>query len=143
MENKKVIARLLDMAVEQVKLDRFLYTPDYPNEIKAWKHIARDNEELRRWEHRLFYPATGLMALISLTTELLVRSRFKTLVGLPGLVAYDTRFRKPVMPENDLLIQVKLLRNYKGRIGIFSGVIADQDGDIVAENISKGTIIKI
>jgi hypothetical protein len=34
---------------------------------------------------------------------------------------------------------VKLLKTYKEKIGVFSGVIADSDGDIVAENIAKGT----
>jgi 3-hydroxymyristoyl/3-hydroxydecanoyl-(acyl carrier protein) dehydratase len=83
------------------------------------------------------------MVLIDLTTELLVKKRFPSLICLPVLITNDTRFRKPVVPEIELLIQVKLLRNYKGRIGIFSGVIADRKGDIVAENISKGTIITI
>jgi len=141
--DKNVIADLLDMHETQVKIDRYFYTSDYPDEIKAWKLIGRGDPDLRRFQGKSYYPASALMVLIDLATELLVKSRFSTIVGLPGLVANETRFRKPVTPENELLIQVKMLRNYKGRIGIFSGVIADRDGDIVAENISKGTIIRI
>jgi hypothetical protein len=141
--DKKVIADLLDMYETQVRIDRYLYTSVYSDEIKAWKTIGRGDPDLRRFQGKSYYPASALMVLIDLATELLVKSRFSTIVGLPGLVANDTRFRKPVMPENELLIQVKMLRNYKGRIGIFSGVIADRDGDIVAENISKGTIIRL
>ena len=98
---------------------------------------------LRRYQNNLYYPPSALISLIDLVTELLFRNRFSGVGRFPALVANDSRFRKPVMPENNLLIQVKLLRNYKGRIGIFSGVIADREGDIVAENISKGTIINI
>ena len=140
---KKAIADLLGMPQDQVKLDRYLYTQKYPDEIKAWRFIGTNDPQLRQYQGKLYYPASEMMVLIDLTTELLVKRRFPSLEGLPGLVANDTRFRKPVVPETELLIQVKLLRNYKGRIGIFSGVIADGRGDIVAENISKGTIIRV
>jgi 3-hydroxymyristoyl/3-hydroxydecanoyl-(acyl carrier protein) dehydratase len=141
--DRKAIAQLLDIPEEKVRIDRYLYTSKFPDEIKAWKHIGQGDPHLRRYQDTLLYPASELMVLIDLATELLVKKKFGALDGLPGLVANDTRFRKTVMPDTELLIQVKLLRNYKGRIGIFSGVIADGEGDIVAENISKGTIIKI
>ncbi len=127
----------------RIKIDRFEYTNRFPDEIKAWKSVSRSDPDLREYKGKLYYPAGALIELIDLTTELLVKHRFVDLDGLPGLMATDTKFRKPVTAENELLIQVKLLRNYKGRIGIFSGVVADRDGDIVAENISKGVIIRI
>jgi 3-hydroxymyristoyl/3-hydroxydecanoyl-(acyl carrier protein) dehydratase len=141
--DKKTIAKLLDMPEDKVKIDRYAYDKKFPDEIKAWKHIGRKDPDLRAYKGRLYYPATALMLLIDLAAELLVTNRFIGLGALPGLVATDTRFRKPVMPENELLIQVKLLRNYKGKIGIFSGVIADREGDVVAENIFKGALIKV
>lgn len=141
--NKKEIAELLDMAEDKVKIDRYLYTQKYPDEIKAWRFVGNKDPQLRQYQGKPYYPASEMMVLIDLTTELLVKKRFPSLIGLPVLITNDTRFRKPVVPEIELLIQVKLLRNYKGRIGIFSGVIADRKGDIVAENISKGTIITI
>jgi len=139
----EAIAKLLDMPPERIKIDRFQYLDQFPDEIKAWKFVGQADPDLRQYQGKFYYPVAALIELIDLTTELLVKSRFTGLDGLPGLVATDTRFRKPVMAENELLIQVKLLRNYKGRIGIFSGVIADREGDIVAENISKGVIIRI
>ena len=141
--DKKAIAKLLDMPEDKIEIDRYSYAPGYPDEIKAWKFIEKTDPALRRYQNNLYYPPSALISLIDLVTELLFRNRFSGIGGLPALVANDSRFRKPVMPENNLLIQVKLLRNYKGRIGIFSGVIADREGDIVVENISKGTIIKI
>jgi len=141
--DKKTIARLVDMPEEKIEIDRCSYAPEFPDEIKAWKFIGKTDPALRRYQNRLYYPPSALINLIDIVTELLFRNRFNGLGGLPALAANDSRFRKPVMPENELLIQVKLLRNYKGRIGIFSGVIADREGDIVAENISKGTIIRI
>jgi hypothetical protein len=141
--DREAIARLLNISSIRVKLDKFEYVSQFPDEIKAWKLVSLIDPDLRIYEGKLYYPAAALIELIDLATELLVKKRFAWLNGLPGLVSTDTRFRKPVMAENELLIQVKLLRNYKGRIGIFSGVIADRDGDIVAENISKGVIIPI
>ena len=141
--DKKAIAKLLDMPEEQIGIDRYSYAPEFPDEIKAWKFIGKTDPTLRRYQNNLYYPPSALTSLIDLVTELLFRNKFRGLDGFPAIVTSDSRFRKPVMPENELLIQVKLLRNYKGRIGIFSGVIADREGDIVAENISKGTIIKI
>ncbi len=141
--DKKAMAALLGMPEEKVALDRCSYEAQFPDEIKAWKFIGKTDPALRRYQGNLYYPPSALISLIDLVTELLFRTRFDGLGGLPALVANDSRFRKPVMPENTLLIQVKLLRNYKGRIGIFSGVIADGEGDIVAENISKGTIVSI
>jgi 3-hydroxymyristoyl/3-hydroxydecanoyl-(acyl carrier protein) dehydratase len=141
--DRKAIAKLLDMPKEKVEIDRYLYTLDYPDEIKAWKFIGKTDPALRRYQNKLYYPPGALISLMDLTTELLFRNRFNRPGAVPALIANDSRFRKPVMPENELLIQVKLLRNYKGRIGIFSGVIVDREGDIVAENISRGTIVKI
>ena len=141
--DKKTIARLLDMPEGKVKLDKYSYDKKFPDEIKAWKFIGRKDPDLRRYKGKLYYPATALLLLIDLAAELLVTNRFIGLGALPGLVATDSRFRKPVMPENELLIQVKLLRNYKGKIGIFSGVIADREGDVVAENIFKGALIRV
>lgn len=141
--DKKDIARLLKMQPGRIKIDRFEYSSSFPDEIKAWKIVSGTDPDLREYEGKLYYPAGALIELIDLTTELLVKHRFTGMDGLPGLVATDTRFRKPVTAEDELLVQVKLLRNYKGRIGIFSGVIADRAGDIVAENVSKGVIIRI
>jgi 3-hydroxymyristoyl/3-hydroxydecanoyl-(acyl carrier protein) dehydratase len=141
--DREDVAKLLEMPVGEVEIDRFAYTRAFPNEVKAWKFIAKNHPALRRYQNRLYYPPTAQISLLDLTTELLFRLRFEYLNAIPALIANDVRFRNPVMPETELLVQVKLLRNYKGRIGMFSGVIVDRNGDIVAENISKGTIIKI
>lgn len=143
LADREAIAKLLNMPSGRIKLDRFEYASQFPDEIKGWKFVGRSDPDLRLYDGKLYYPAAALIELIDLTTELLVKKRFAELDGVPGLVSTDTRFRKPVMAENELLVQVKLLRNYKGRIGIFSGVIADRDGHIVAENISKGVIIRV
>ncbi len=141
--DRRAIAKMLDMPEKSVRIDRYSYTSDFPDEVTAWALIRRDNPELRRYQANLYYPPSALTWLIDLVTELLFRLRFDSPDGVPGIVANNTRFRKPVMPDIELLIRVKLLRNYKGKIGIFSGVIADENRDIVAENISKGTIITI
>lgn len=141
--DRKAIARFLGMPEEKVEIDQYSYVEAFPDEVKAWKLIGSNHPALRKYQGRLYFPPTALISLLDLTTELLFRLRFSELGAIPALVSNDSRFRKPVMPENQLLIMVKLLRNYKGRIGIFSGVIADQKGDIVAETISRGTIIKI
>jgi len=141
--DRKIIAGLLDIPKEDVKVDRYLYLEEYPDEIKVWKLIKNNDPDLRQYEGKSYYPVTALFVLIDIATELLVKKRFPDLRGLPALVATDTRFKKPVMPETELLIQVKLLRNYKGRIGLFSAVVADKEGHIIAENISKGTVLSI
>jgi 3-hydroxymyristoyl/3-hydroxydecanoyl-(acyl carrier protein) dehydratase len=141
--DREAIARLLDIPRENVKIDRYAYHEKFPDEIKAWKFIGKNDPDLRKYQGKLYYPAASLMLLIDLATELLVKKRFAGLDALPGLIATDTRFKKPVTPETELLIQVKLLRNYKGKIAIFSGVIADLEKDIVLENIFKGALIKL
>jgi hypothetical protein len=144
MENdRKAIAALLGMPEEQVDLDRFLYEAAYPDEIKAWRFIGKSHPQLRSYAGRLYYPPSALVNLLDLTMELLFRNRFDRKDVIPALLTNDTRFRKPVIPENELLIQVKLIRNYKQKIGIFAGAVVDRQGDIVAENISKGTIVEV
>ncbi len=141
--DKKSIAGLLHIPEANVKIDRYSYDKKFPDELKSWKFVGMKDPDLREYKGRLYYPANGLLLLIDFAAELLVIHRFAGLDALPGLVATDTRFRKPVIPEDELLIQVKLLRNYKGKIGIFSGVIADSAGDVVAENIFKGALITV
>jgi 3-hydroxymyristoyl/3-hydroxydecanoyl-(acyl carrier protein) dehydratase len=141
--DREAIARLLGMPREAVGIDRFEYAEAFPDEVKVWKFVTATDQALRTYQNRLYYPPTALISLLDLSTELLFRLRFSDLEAIPALIASDSRFRSPVMPPNELLIVVKLLRNYKGRIGIFSGVIADRKGDIAAETITKGTILKI
>ncbi len=141
--DRTAIARLLRIPEEKAELDRYAYAEAFPDEIKAWRFIGQADPALREYRNRLYYPPSAIIVLLDLATELLFRVRFNRKGAIPALVASDSRFRKPVVPENELLVQVKLLRNYKGRIGIFSGVVANREGEIVAENISKGTIIEI
>jgi hypothetical protein len=137
--DKKALSKLLSIPEETLRLDRCIYDPEFPDEIKAWKWIDKSNRELLHHDGKLYYPASELMVLINLATEALVRNKYPGLKGLPVLLTCDMRFKKLVKPDNELLIQVKLLKTYKGRIGVFSGVIADSEGEIVAENIAKGT----
>jgi hypothetical protein len=141
--DKKFLSRLLDMPVKKVEIDRYSYTPTFPDEVKAWKYVGKNDRALRRYQKRLYYPPTALLGLLDLVTELLYRLRFAGQGTIPALISSDARFHEPVTSENELLIHVKLLRSYKGKMGIFSGVILNQDGDIVAENISKGIMIHI
>jgi 3-hydroxymyristoyl/3-hydroxydecanoyl-(acyl carrier protein) dehydratase len=141
--DRKAIGKFLKIPSRKVRVDRYLYDERFPDELKAWKFIGGKEPELRTYKGRPYYPETALMVLVDQVTELLVRKRFVDLDALPGLVDIDMRFRKPVVPEGELLIQVKLLRNYKDRLAIFSGVIVDKKGDIVAENISKGALIQV
>jgi hypothetical protein len=137
--DKSAISELLNIPEETLRLDKCLYDPRYPDEVKAWKWIDKKNRELLSHEGKLYYPASELMVLINLATEVLVRMKYPGMKGLLVILTCDMRFKKLVTPDNELLIQVKLLKTYKDKIGVFSGVIADSDGDIVAENIAKGT----
>ena len=141
--DKDAIAKMLDLPEQKVLIDRYLYTKEFPDEIKAWKSVGPKDPDLRRYLDKFYYPADVLIALIDRATELLVKMRFPDLNSFSGIIATETRFRKLVMPENTLLVQVKLLRTYRGRLAIFSGVVADKDGDIVAENMSKGAVLAI
>lgn len=141
--DKKTIAGLLELSEKKTLLDKCIYISEFPDEIKAWKHIGQKDPDLRRYHQKSYYPADALIALIDRSTELLVKKRFPTLQEFSGTVITETRFRKLVVPENTLLIKVKLLRTYKGKLAVFSSVIADRDGDIVAENFSKGAVLPI
>ena len=141
--DKRAIGKFLNVPQRKIKVDRYLYDERFPNELKAWKFIGDKEPELRRYKGRPYYPEAAIMVLVDQVTELLVKKRFVDLDALPGLVDIDMRFRKPVVPEGELLVQVKLLRNYKDKLAIFSGVVVDTKGDIVAENISTGALIKV
>ena len=141
--NKKAIAGLLNMSENKVLIDRCVYIEDFPDEIKAWKHIGQNDPDLRNYLRKSYYPADALITLIDRSTELLVKNRFPALKEFSGTVITETRFRKLVVPENTLLIKVKLLRTYRGKLAMFSSVIADSDGDIVAENYCKGAVLPI
>ncbi len=141
--DRKAIITLLDLPEEKVDIDRYSYTTAFPDEVKAWRFIGKADPALRSYQNTLYYPPPALISLLDLVTELLFRLRFNGTSAIPLLIANDSRFRKPVTPENELLIQVKLLRNYKGKIGVFAGVIANREGDIVAENICKETIMNL
>ena len=41
--DKKAIARMLGIPEEKVEIDRYSYATEFPDEIKAWKFIGKND----------------------------------------------------------------------------------------------------
>jgi 3-hydroxymyristoyl/3-hydroxydecanoyl-(acyl carrier protein) dehydratase len=141
--DKKDISRILCRPEEDIGIDNALYDEKYPDEIKTTKLIEKDDPKLdHRYPKRPFYGGHHLFDILTVSAEILVKIKYPDFKGLPVVAKMDMRFRKMVRPEAKLLVQLKLLRNYKNKAVVFSGVIIDEHGDFVVEALLKGTPVK-
>jgi 3-hydroxymyristoyl/3-hydroxydecanoyl-(acyl carrier protein) dehydratase len=140
--DRKQIGKLLNLSEEYIVIDKAIYDPDYPNDIKAFKLLARDDIDFKSHiPDYLVYPDYAIEKILNQGIRLLVRLLYPDLKGIPAAMIEHTKLRGQLYPNDQMTVLIKKWQN-RSKIAKFEIGIVNQKGTIVYESTIYGTLIK-
>jgi 3-hydroxymyristoyl/3-hydroxydecanoyl-(acyl carrier protein) dehydratase len=140
--DRKQIGKLLDLFEEYVVIDKAIYDPDYPNDIKAFKLLAKDDIDFKSHiSDYLVYPDYAIGKILNQGIRLLVCLLYPDLKDVPAAMIEHIKLRGQLYPNDQVTVLIKKWQN-RSRIAKFEIGIVNQKGTIVYESTIYGTLIK-
>jgi 3-hydroxymyristoyl/3-hydroxydecanoyl-(acyl carrier protein) dehydratase len=140
--NRKQIGELLDLSEAYITIDKAMYDPDYPNDIKAFKLLSKDDIDFKSHiPDYLVYPDYAIGKILNQGIRLLIRLLYPDLQGIPAAMIEHIKLRGQLYPNDQVTILIKKWQN-RTRIAKFEIGIENQKGMIVYESTIYGTLIK-
>ena len=111
----------------------------------TWYKVFTDNEPFFKghFPEKSVVPGVILVEMMAQTAAALIaysikEETFDKIVYLMNIS--DTKFRKPVFPNDEVYAYVKASRS-RGRVWKFNGIAKDKDSNIIAESTWSATIM--
>ena len=140
--DRKQIGKLLNLSEEYIVIDKAIYDPGYPNDIKAFKLLAKDDIDFKSHiPDYLVYPDYAIEKVLNQGIRLLVRLLYPDLKGIPAAMIEHIKLRGQLYPNDQITVLIKKWQN-RSRIAKFEIGIVNQKGIIVYESTIYGTLIK-
>jgi 3-hydroxymyristoyl/3-hydroxydecanoyl-(acyl carrier protein) dehydratase len=140
--SRKQIGQLLDLSEAYITIDKAMYDPDYPNDIKAFKLLSKDDIDFKSHiPDYLVYPDYAIGKILNQGIRLLIRLLYPDLKGIPAAMIEHIKLRGQLYPHDQIIILIKKWQN-RNRIAKFEIGIENQKGIIVYESTIYGTLIK-
>jgi 3-hydroxymyristoyl/3-hydroxydecanoyl-(acyl carrier protein) dehydratase len=140
--DRKQIGKLLNLSEEYIVIDKVIYDPGYPNDIKAFKLLAKDDIDFKSHiPDYLVYPDYAIEKVLNQGIRLLVRLLYPDLKGIPAAMIEHIKLRGQLYPNDQITVLIKKWQN-RSRIAKFEIGIVNQKGIIVYESTIYGTLIE-
>ena len=140
--DRKQIGKLLDLFEEYIVIDKAIYDPDYPNDIKAFKLLAKDDIDFKSHiPDYPVYPDYAIGKILNQGIRLLVCLLYPDLKDVPAAMIEHIKLRGQLYPNDQVTVLIKKWQN-RSRIAKFEIGIVNQKGTIVYESTVYGTLIK-
>jgi 3-hydroxymyristoyl/3-hydroxydecanoyl-(acyl carrier protein) dehydratase len=140
--NRKQIGQLLKLREQYVVIDKAIYDPDYPNDLKALKLLAKDDIDFKSHiSDYLVYPDYAIGKILNQGIRLLVRLLYPDLNDIPVAMIEHIKLRGQLYPNDQIKVLIKKWQN-RAKIAKFEIGIENQRGRIVYESTIYGTPIK-
>jgi 3-hydroxymyristoyl/3-hydroxydecanoyl-(acyl carrier protein) dehydratase len=140
--HRKKIGQLLKLSEQHVVIDKAMYDPDFPNDLKIFKLLAEDDIDFKSHiSDYLVYPDYAIGKILNQGIRLLVRLLYPDLKDIPVAMIEHTKLRGQLYPSDEMIV---LIKRWQGRskIAKFEIGIANQRGKIVYESTIYGTLAK-
>ena len=99
--DRKQIGKLLNLSEEYIVIDKAIYDPDYPNDIKALKLLAKDDIDFKSHiPDYLVYPDYAIEKILNQGIRLLVRLLYPDLKGIPAAMIEHIKLRGQLYPND-------------------------------------------
>jgi 3-hydroxymyristoyl/3-hydroxydecanoyl-(acyl carrier protein) dehydratase len=140
--NRKEIGQLLKLTEEYVVIDRAIYDPDYPNDLRVLKFLAKDDIDFKSHiSDYPVYPDYAIGKILNQGIRLLVRLLYPDLKDIPAAMIEHIKLRGQLYPNDQISVLIKKWQN-RTRIAKFEIGIENQSGMIAYESTIYGTLIK-
>ncbi len=140
--NRKQMGKLLKLREQYIAIDNATYDPDYPNDLKAFKLLAKDDIDFKSHiSDYLVYPDYAIAKILNQGIRLLVRLLYPDLNDVPAAMIEHIKLRGQLYPKDQMNILIKEWQN-RPKVARFEIGIENQRGVIVYESTIYGTLIK-
>jgi 3-hydroxymyristoyl/3-hydroxydecanoyl-(acyl carrier protein) dehydratase len=140
--SRKEIAQFLKLPEEYVVIDEAIYDPEYPNDLRVLKSLAKDDAEFKSHISEYpIYPDYAIGKIINQAIRLLVRVLYPDIKDIPAAIIERIKLRGQLYPNDQINMLIKKWQN-RGKIAKFEIGIENQRGAIVDESTIYGTLIK-
>jgi len=139
---RKQIGDMLKLAQKHIVIDRAVYDPAYPTDLKIFKFLAPDDTDFAGHisDHHV-YPDYAISKIVNQGIRLLISLLYPNLKGIPVGMIERTKLRGLLYPNDQIHAVIKKWQD-KGKIARFEIGIENQHGVLVYESTIYGTLIK-
>jgi len=139
---RKEIGKLLKLAEKYIVIDEAIYDPDYPNDLKVSKFLAKDDSDFTSHiKDYLVYPDYAIGKIVNQGIRLLVCLLYPNLKDIPVGMIEHIKFRGLLYPNDRMNVLIKKWQD-RSKIAKFEIGIENQKGMLVYESTVYGTLIK-
>ena len=139
---KKQIGKLLKLADKYVVIDKAIYDPNYPNDLKVSKFLVPDHVDFTgHISDYLVYPDYAIAKIVNQGIRLLVYLLYPNLKDIPVGMIEHTKLRGLLYPNDQITMVIKKWQE-RSKIAKFEIGIENQKGIVVYESTIYGTLIK-
>jgi len=140
--NRKRIGELLKLPEEYIVIDEAIYEPDYPNDLKVLKFLAKDDIDFKSHiSDYLVYPDYAIGKILNQGIRLLVCLLYPNLNDIPVGMIEHIKLRGLLYPNDQMNVFIKKWQD-RSKIAKFEIGIENQRGIMVYESTVYGTLIK-
>ena len=140
--NRKRIGELLKLPEEYIVIDEAIYEPDYPNDLKVLKFLAKDDIDFKSHiSDYLVYPDYAIGKILNQGIRLLVCLLYPNLNDIPVGMIEHIKLRGLLYPNDQMNVFIKKWQD-RSKIAKFEIGIENQRGIMVYESTVFGTLIK-
>ena len=140
--NRKRIGELLKLPEEYIVIDEAIYEPDYTNDLKVLKFLAKDDIDFKSHiSDYLVYPDYAIGKILNQGIRLLVCLLYPNLNDIPVGMIEHIKLRGLLYPNDQMNVFIKKWQD-RSKIAKFEIGIENQRGIMVYESTVYGTLIK-
>jgi 3-hydroxymyristoyl/3-hydroxydecanoyl-(acyl carrier protein) dehydratase len=139
---RKTIGEMLKLPEKYVVIDKAVYDPDYPNDIKILKLLTKDDIDfISHIPDYFVYPNYAIEKILNQGIRLLVRLLYPDLTDIPVGMIEHIKLRGMLYPNDQMIVLIKKWQD-RSKIAKFEIAIENQRGIIVYESTVYGTVLK-
>lgn len=140
--NRKQIGKLLELSENYVVIDKAVYDPQYPNDVRVVKLLAKDDIDfISHISGYHIYPDYAIAKIVNQGIRLLVCLLYPDLKDIPVGMIEHIKLRGQLYPNDEMNILIKKWQD-RSRIAKFEIGIENQRGILVYESTIYGTPIE-
>jgi len=140
--DRKRIGELLKLAEKYVVIDSAAYDPDYPNDLKITKFLAKDDIDFASHiSDYLVYPDYAIGKIMNQGIRLLICLLHPDLKDIPVGMIEHIKLRGQLYPNDQLKVLIKKWQD-RSKVAKFEIGAENQNGIVVFESTVYGTLIK-
>lgn len=133
---------MLKLPEKYIVIDKAVYDPDYPNDIKILKLLAKDDIDfISHIPDYFVYPNYAIEKILNQGIRLLVRLLYPNLTDIPVGMIEHIKLRGMLYPNDQMIVLIKKWQD-RSKIAKFEIAIENQRGIIVYESTVYGTVLK-